>query len=535
MTLDHLVTFLKEVQGEEYARKEDAQAIFESLKHLKIFHRNGLHLDAFFRYLLGDLNHAHTPMIHHDMNAPLAHYYLFTGHNSYLTGNQLSSDSSVVPITKALRRGVRVIELDLWPNSAKNDVEVCHGGTLTSPVALKDCLRAIKDNAFVASEYPVVITFEDHLTPTLQAKVAKMVTKTFGNMLYCPLSDYLVDFPSPEILKKRVLISTKPPEYRESQHGSTRKKKENLKDHSKDDEEDSPNEAPDDQDSDDNDREEDDDEDEDDEHDVPEYKQLIAIHAGKPKGEFQKWLADAVKVRRLSLSEQQLENAAKTNGTHMVRFTQRNFLRIYPKGMRLDSSNYNPMLGWMHGAQMVAFNMQGHGKYLWIMQGMFRSNGGCGYVKKPDFLLNVGPENEVFDPKEILPVKKTLQVKVYMGEGWHSDFRHTHFDRFSPPDFFVKVGIAGVPRDSKMRKTKAVEDEWTPVWNEEFEFPLTIPELALLRVEALEYDTSGNSDFGGQTCLPISELKTGIRSVPLNDRKGDKYKNVRLLMSFQFV
>jgi hypothetical protein len=25
---------------------------------------------------------------------------------------------------------------------------------------------------------------------------------------------------------------------------------------------------------------------------------------------------------------------------------------------RVDSSNFNPMLGWMHGAQMVAFNMQ---------------------------------------------------------------------------------------------------------------------------------------------------------------------------------
>lgn len=33
-------------------------------------------------------------------------------------------------------------------------------------------------------------------------------------------------------------------------------------------------------------------------------------------------------------------------------------LRIYPKGIRVDSSNYNPMIGWMHGAQMVAFNMQ---------------------------------------------------------------------------------------------------------------------------------------------------------------------------------
>lgn len=62
------------------------------------------------------------------MDSPLAHYFLYTGHNSYLTGNQLSSDSSIKPIIEALRRGVRVIELDLWPNYEKNDVKVCHGG-----------------------------------------------------------------------------------------------------------------------------------------------------------------------------------------------------------------------------------------------------------------------------------------------------------------------------------------------------------------------------------------------------------------------
>ena len=33
-------------------------------------------------------------------------------------------------------------------------------------------------------------------------------------------------------------------------------------------------------------------------------------------------------------------------------------LRIYPKGTRVDSSNYSSLIGWMHGAQMVAFNMQ---------------------------------------------------------------------------------------------------------------------------------------------------------------------------------
>jgi phosphatidylinositol phospholipase C delta len=62
------------------------------------------------------------------MNAPLAHYFLYTGHNSYLTGNQLSSESSTAPIIKALKKGFRVIELDLWPNSREDDVEVRHGG-----------------------------------------------------------------------------------------------------------------------------------------------------------------------------------------------------------------------------------------------------------------------------------------------------------------------------------------------------------------------------------------------------------------------
>ena len=40
------------------------------------------------------------------------------------------------------------------------------------------------------------------------------------------------------------------------------------------------------------------------------------------------------------------------------RFTQQNLLRIYPKGTRVTSSNYNPLVAWSHGAQMVAFNMQ---------------------------------------------------------------------------------------------------------------------------------------------------------------------------------
>lgn len=84
-----------------------------------------------------------------------------------------------------------------------------------------------------------------------------------------------------------------------------------------------------------------------------------------------------------------------------------------------------------------------------------------------------------------------------------------------------------------MYKTKAIEDDWQPVWNDKFEFKLTVPELAVLRITVLEYDTSGKHDFGGQTCLPISELRTGIRAIPLHDRRGDKYKNTKLLVQFE--
>ncbi|MCE3049850.1 phospholipase C [Datura stramonium] len=519
--------------------------------------RRGLNLEAFFRYLIGDNNFAHQSkdgtmldsggspnaaairrygvvansiFVHQDMDAPLAHYYIFTGHNSYLTGNQLSSDCSSEPIKKALKKGVRVIELDLWPNTTKDDIDVCHGGTLTTPDKLGKCLKAIKEDAFSVSEYPVILTFEDHLHPYphLQEKVAQMVKSIFQSMLFIPKSD-MYEFPSPNKLLKKILISTKPPpknspsesdNYKVSQHlGNGLDTPIQLQIEIE---------------------EEDEDEDED-EDEVVKYRDLIAIHAAKHRGGMETFGShgSSDKVGRLSMNEQALENAAAViqHSQQLIRFTQRNMLRVYPKGARINSSNYDPLIAWMRGAQMVAFNMQGYDRYLWMMQGFFRANGGCGYVKKPDFLLSGdGTCDEVFNSMA-LPVKKTLKVKIYMGEGWRTDFHFRHFDYCSPPDFYVRMGVVGVPADTqKMRRTKTVNDQWIPIWNEEeeLEFPIRVPELALLRIDVKDYDPSGEDEFAGQTCLPVSELRTGIRCVPLRNRRGDVYRSVRLLMRFHF-
>ncbi|KAH1062090.1 hypothetical protein AAZX31_02G241000 [Glycine max] len=554
MSAHQLLRFLHDHQRETDCTAEDSNRILDSIiqsrkqtndtnserHHHPDNNKNGLTLDEFFRFLfLLDFNDPLKSQVHHDMNAPLSHYFIYTGHNSYLTGNQLSSVCSDVPIIKALQRGVRVIELDLWPNSTKDDIDVVHGRTLTAPVSLIQCLKSIKEYAFVKSNYPVIITLEDHLTPFLQARVAEMIAQVFGDMLYFPHEDPLTEFPSPESLKGRILISTKPPkEYLESkQFKDSDSERESNEEGSL-----SPCIIPElevvDEKSNGNDLDEEGLSARDkksDQQSAPEYKRLITINAGKPKGHVKDHLNNVGGVKRLSLSEHELEKASATYGSDIVRFTQKNIIRVYPKGTRVTSSNYRPHIGWMYGAQMVAFNMQGHGKSLWYMQGMFRANGGCGYVKKPAFLTEKGPHNEVVDPKRALPEKKSLKVKVYMGNGWSSDFSKTHFDTFSPPDFYTKVCIVGVPADKANKKTKVIQDNWFPVWDEEFEFPLTVPELALLRIEVREYDKHEKDDFGGQTCLPVSELRSGFRAVPLFDQKGEQLKSVKLLMRFQFV
>ncbi|KAJ0021111.1 hypothetical protein Pint_32543 [Pistacia integerrima] len=557
MTAEQLRLFLVEVQGHVGTSMAEAQQIMEQVlqrrHHLSKFARRSLTLDDFQHYLFStDLNPPTLNQVLQDMRAPLSHYFIFTGHNSYLTGNQLSSDCSDVPIIKALKRGVRAIELDLWPNSTKDNVNVLHGRTLTAPVEVIKCLRSIKEHAFSASPYPVIITLEDHLTPDLQAKVAQMITQTFGEMLFYPESECLKEFPSPEELKYRIIISTKPPkEYLETKstnsnrYNSMNENNSNEDTWGKDSSDVSVNQA-DDEKSSDYDTSEHNQYDEDNEvcedqssalYGVLAYRQLIGIHSGKSKGSRLKdeLRLELEKVRRISLSEKKFRKATTSYGTEVVRFTQRNILRIYPKQTRVNSSNYKPLIGWMHGAQMVAFNMQGYGKSLWLMHGMFRANAGCGYVKKPGFLMKNGPDGKVFDPKEKLPVKKTLKVKVYMGDGWHLDFKQKMCTVWSPPQFYTRVGIAGVPADKTMKKTKKKMNSWTPVWEEEFTFSLTVPELALLRVEVHEYNMSEKDDFAGQTCLPVFQLRPGVRAVPLFDRKGEKFSSVKLLMRFEFA
>lgn len=155
-----------------------------------------------------------------------------------------------------------------------------------------------------------------------------MISQTFGDLLICATSDSLKDFPSPESLKKRIVVSTKhPKEYLETKSSKAEDDGSVKVDKSKEEKawgrEISDIDLKIDSDCVDNDDVDDDHHDENQsfQQNAPtEYKQMIGIRAEKMKGGIKVWLkANSEKAHRVSLNEEKLENAVLTHGTEIVR------------------------------------------------------------------------------------------------------------------------------------------------------------------------------------------------------------------------
>lgn len=55
-----------------------------------------------------------------------------------------------------------------------------------------------------------------------------------------------------------------------------------------------------------------------------------------------------------SFSENKVNKFIKSSATELLEFNENQFSRIYPKGLRVDSSNYDPVPSWTCGSQIVA-------------------------------------------------------------------------------------------------------------------------------------------------------------------------------------
>lgn len=210
-----------------------------------------------------------------------------------------------------------------------------------------------------------------------------------------------------------------------------------------------------------------------------------------------------------SINEASAKKLCRKHPLPLIGHTQTQLMRTYPAGLRIDSSNFNPVFFWAFGIQMVALNYQTDDPPMHINTAMFEENGSCGYVCKPEVL---------WDPSHLMYRRFNPMDKEF--DGLHSSqivINIVSGQYVSQANLFgstyVEVEMLGIPVDCAKKKTKTIKkNALNPIWNDTFFFKVMFYDLAFLKFSVYESDAT---HLVSQRVIPLKCLRPGYRHVRL--------------------
>ncbi|KAI0376453.1 PLC-like phosphodiesterase [Hypomontagnella monticulosa] len=607
--------------------------------------RDALDFAGFLSYMTSSAADALAPPVKtdQDLTWPLASYFISSSHNTYLTGNQLNSDSDADAYRNVLLRGCRCVEIDVWdgddsdvesgsssdsdededakeikairkasrtqkltsklpgslasrlektslgkkltgkgsleteskvekkkdgggpaagattttaapprktpsPQAAAVEPRVLHGYTLTKEVSFREVCKAIRDSAFVVTDLPLIVSLEVHCNQQQQEAMVRIMNEVWAGLLLPQPSDDAKILPAPADLRRKILVKVKyaPPDT-----------------HASGAEEDSADRLP-------------------------------PVATADPKAKGSSSAAQKVKkaskiiqalsalgvytrgvsfkslsqpeakmpTHIFSLSEGGVAEVHESEAARLFEHNREYIMRTYPSGMRIGSSNLDPVAFWRKGIQIVALNWQKWDEGMMLNEGMFAGTGG--YVLKPEgyrgrkpIVVESADDAKAGGEKKVAPVPATstilhqnldLSITVLAAQNLpmpEADDKESGFKPYvkielhTEPPHDAHLSVTGTSASS----TRAKEGEYKartktqrgvdPDYKGETlavakGVPGVVPELAFVRF-LVKDDEIGRDDLAAWACIRLDRLRNGYRFVHFLDREGKESRGVLLV------
>lgn len=456
-------------------------------------------------------------------NRPLHEYFISSSHNTYLTGRQVAGDLSIEGYIKALLRGCRCVEIDVWDGEGDEGPFVNHGRTFTHGISFRNVVTTIKKHAFIATPFPLIISLDINCSQENQLEVVRILREILGEtMVTEPITGGIpLTLPSPLELKHRILIKSK----KTSSFFGT---------------------------------------------DSAAYSTTSTTTSFSEDGNGSKWASlrkrtihtqihddlsalgvylQGLKFRNFSLpelktynhcfllSEKSMNSMLKDSSKKVAvdKHNRRYNMRVYPSKIRLKSLNFNPISYWAHGVQMVATNWQTFDIGQQLNEAMFGRK--RGYVLKPDELRKPVLKSSL----QVLSVQKKMRFSIDIISA-HQLPKQQGTDRAVNPFItFELFGASNIVWDehSALFRTEVVaENGFNPMWSLRFSGVLTAADdlvfvrlLAKLLLLALIEEESTTL---GVVVARLTDLRRGYRYLPINDLSGEELVYLTIFVCIQY-